>query len=733
MSISNDSPIEKPSDDTLGLDPFSQAVARSILGMAAPQGVVLAISGQWGAGKSSAVNLVKHHLNSEVKSGSIEIVTFNPWWFAGADALTLSFFQELDAAIGPSLPERFRKSIAWLGQGVSAVGAFSGAVTGLAAPGIGVVIAKGAELAGTVTKRDRSVDQEHHRIAEALRLQSKRFVVVVDDIDRLNPDDALTIFRLVKSVGRLPNVIYLLAFDRQIAERIVTERFPSEGPSYLEKIVQRFFPLPPPSLDMLRQQLAEAAFATMGEPAPRQVQRFWNVFHDVVAPTLRTPRDVVRLASHVATGWPAIAGNVDRADFLAISALELAEPDFYGRIRSHPDELCGLRQRDGGSRQSDVGQEYNELMGLTNRSERDRRRLQIALRRLFPRLDSVWGNTWHGEQGWRRDRLIASRANFPTYFGFVVAEDVAAAETVERLVARADDHKFVTAEFRRALRSKMRSGTTGASLLLEELRYFASDVDARKVGAFVTTLFQLADTLDVDADRGRGFYAIGDNQLRIHWLLKELVQNRFDQTQRDAIYRKAMETASLSWSVDFARSCLADHAPQTEQSYRRAEPIVSEGVASDLRDLALVRIRLAARDGSLIESPGLKRLLFEWRQLNGGDANEVRAWSDEMLERDDFVLVLAGTLPSEGWSYGMGLDGMGDRVASLRVTVNLEAFSEVLDVLRLEARVDELLGGKPLDRSTKSRLEAFKKTPRETRRRREHEQEPDIGDEDPKP
>ncbi|WP_245152406.1 P-loop NTPase fold protein [Allopusillimonas soli] len=42
-------------------------------------------------------------------------------------------------------------------------------------------------------------------------------------MDRLSPDEALLIFRLVKSVGRLPNVMYLLVYDRQQAEKIVSE------------------------------------------------------------------------------------------------------------------------------------------------------------------------------------------------------------------------------------------------------------------------------------------------------------------------------------------------------------------------------------------------------------------------------------------------------------------------------------------------------------------------------
>lgn len=711
MSISNDSPIGSPGEDRFGLDPFARAVAQSLTTMSAPEGVVVAISGPWGAGKSSAVNLVRHHLQRSVDDGSLVIVPFNPWWFPGSDALTLSFFQELSAAIGPSLPSKLRNSLAALGQGVSAVGAFAGAIASLGSPGIGDLFSKGAALIGRASKQERTIDEEHRQIAKALREQSKRFVVVVDDIDRLSPDDALTIFRLVKSVGRLPNVIYLLAFDRQIAERIVAERFPSEGPSYLEKIIQRFFPLPPPVQMTLNQLVVESAVKVMGDVPERQVVRFWNVFHDVIAPIIRTPRDVVRLVNHIATGWPAVEGNVDRADFMAISALELAEPDIYARIRANPDRLCGVRQRNDGGRQGDIGQEYDELLGLADRSERDRRRLQIALRRLFPRLDAVWGNTWHAGDEWRRDRQIASMEHFRSYVSFAVSDDVASAQTIQGIVEHAADGDFIRNELVRAIAEQQRGGGTQAALILNELRYAARDIAEGDVTPFVTTLFEVADTLDVDADRQRGFAGMGNNQLRIYWLLNRLVQDRFDQPAREEIYRAAMENASLEWALDFAESCLAEHIPR-EGRRVSDNPRVSEPVAREVQNIALRKLRAAAEAATFSASPKLVSILFAWWRLNGNDAAEIRTWTDGQLGSDAFVIALAADLPSESWSFGAGWDGLGDRVQRRTLRVNLQPLEDILDTARLETRVADLLEGDTLDDPARATLVLYRDTPR---------------------
>jgi len=62
----NDKPIDAPEDDRFGIDAFAQALAVAIQKMKAPEGTVIAINGPWGSGKSSAVNLIQHHLKDAV-------------------------------------------------------------------------------------------------------------------------------------------------------------------------------------------------------------------------------------------------------------------------------------------------------------------------------------------------------------------------------------------------------------------------------------------------------------------------------------------------------------------------------------------------------------------------------------------------------------------------------------------------------------------------------------------
>ncbi|MCA1606613.1 MAG: hypothetical protein LC775_14360 [Acidobacteria bacterium] len=57
----NDAPILAPEDDRFGIDRFAQGLAQSFKRIESPIGATIAINGPWGSGKSSAVNLVRHH------------------------------------------------------------------------------------------------------------------------------------------------------------------------------------------------------------------------------------------------------------------------------------------------------------------------------------------------------------------------------------------------------------------------------------------------------------------------------------------------------------------------------------------------------------------------------------------------------------------------------------------------------------------------------------------------
>ena len=83
-----------------------------------------------------------------------------------------------------------------------------------------------------------------------------RIVVVIDDIDRLTPDEIRLVFRLVKAVANFPQTIYLLAYDGPVITHALGDPGLQDGKDYLDKIVQLSLPLPTPIQSSLQTMIS---------------------------------------------------------------------------------------------------------------------------------------------------------------------------------------------------------------------------------------------------------------------------------------------------------------------------------------------------------------------------------------------------------------------------------------------------------------------------------------------
>src|SRR6266568_1036769 len=121
--LSADRPKTNPTDDRLGDAPFAKHLAESICKMNAVEGLVIAVYGSWGSGKTSVLNFLLHYLREKPKDEQPIYIPFNPWWFSGHEDLTRSFFNQLQSKLsGTKNPiKKLRNHIADLADIVSKV------------------------------------------------------------------------------------------------------------------------------------------------------------------------------------------------------------------------------------------------------------------------------------------------------------------------------------------------------------------------------------------------------------------------------------------------------------------------------------------------------------------------------------------------------------------------------------------------------------------------------------
>lgn len=151
-----DDPISRLDQDTLGRTPFAKRVA-AILDDASESSssTVVGLTGPWGSGKSSTVNLRLGFLESD----RWEVRGVNPWGLSGAEAVVAEVLASISSALPGQAATKARKAL--------------GRYTALASPLLSVLPAggdvasavanaAGARLAGDVTLTDQAKRSKRH-------------------------------------------------------------------------------------------------------------------------------------------------------------------------------------------------------------------------------------------------------------------------------------------------------------------------------------------------------------------------------------------------------------------------------------------------------------------------------------------------------------------------------------------------------------------------------------------
>lgn len=704
----SDSPITTAADDQYGVIGFACALAKSLLQPERPAGTVLAINGPWGSGKTSIINLIRSEIEKaqcidhRVQEQKLVLTEFKCWWFRGEDALMLAFLQHLAGMLKDSLGDKAKAYVTSVSrsllQATGTVGTSLAAATKI--PWFGF-----AGAAGLLDKwlfPDKTLDKVFADLASLLKEADRRFIVVIDDIDRLSLDESLAIFRLVKSVGDLPNVSYLLAFDRDLAEAAVQKKYPSEGPHFLEKIIQASFDIPIPSQTDLNQAILARVGEIIGDITASQKTRFGNLFFDVVSPYVTSPRHVARLAGAISVTWPAVGKNVHPADFLALETLRLYEPKLFKAVRAKRHLVTGVRD-DGDRRARD-----DELVALLLQEVLEPRRPQakVALQRLFPRLEDI-GYGAQSLEGWDVDRRVCVQKHFDTYVRLALSDETLAVDAIPELIKRAGDIPHVQRVFREAARQHRRNGSSYVPVYFDDLMRHGDQFARQDVGPFLRALFEIHDEIDLPEDAEKGFMAMANTTLRLHWLIRRLTRE-WPIEDRTAAYVEAIRTASLDWAVDFARSARADYKPHGDEQPAAPENcLVQEDAVAGVVDRALTLLRAAAQDGTLIANKNLLSHLYCWRRFNDNDAKEVRAWTDGLLRDDASVLRLMRAMMSESYTVGMGFRSLGDRVATPKLQVYARDDMDIVDPVVFRAALERIAAEDGTDQATIAEIRAF--------------------------
>jgi hypothetical protein len=324
-----DNPRSEPEEDAFNRWPFSKRLADTIAEFDTNNGApVIGIFGKWGYGKSTVLNYVKRELET-THSDKVVVFEFNPWLFTNEDELIAAFLIGLTSTLEKSLGNAWKEFGKLLEKGSGLFGMI---------PFIGSGAQKFTETVGKELAKD-PLKSQRQRAVEIMRSATRTVVVLIDDLDRLDPQQVLTMLRLVRLNANFPRVVYVLAFDDGMVARAVGARYgdgTDAGRQFLEKIVQYPFTLPAVGLrrmiDYVR-HAQEACHEAGVELNTEEWAKFQQLMDLHLSRRLNTPRHAIQYANALRFALPLLKGEVSPFVQILVEGLRVLFPEVYAQLR----------------------------------------------------------------------------------------------------------------------------------------------------------------------------------------------------------------------------------------------------------------------------------------------------------------------------------------------------------------------------------------------------------------
>ncbi len=430
-----DVPINEKSEDKLHRMAFVNSLAQAINNSPSyNESIVIGLMGKWGSGKSSIINLLESELDERVI-----VLRFNPWNYPPHNQLIFSFFDELSTTLDKY--DFDGKIKIFLSKYKSKM--LDRAID------IGSSYFQPIKFISIFNKNDEyeTLDDIKNSLKELFKNQ-KKILVIIDDIDRLNPNEIKEIFQLVKSLADFPNIIYLMAFDKDyvnfaLKDWNVGSKDYSHSEDFIDKIVQ--IPLSVPKLDS--EDLFNVFSSKFDEIINHYEIDFYidrNNVYNLINPLIRNIRDLNRFFNTLNFSLGSIK-DINFYDFILITALQVFEKDIYDEIKHNKDLITG--DFDDYEKikilHSDSLENLKTFIEiLLKKVKTDERAVKLILSDLFPKVSFVCFER-SIEQDFIDEKIkkasVFSQEYFDLYFTFYIRKNTLSLSRIESIILSSKD------------------------------------------------------------------------------------------------------------------------------------------------------------------------------------------------------------------------------------------------------------------------------------------------------
>lgn len=664
--IAGEHALRSGEKDRLGFSEIAERIASSIIDRPSKDGLVIGLDGEWGSGKSSLLHLIERSLDKLPTKKQPTIINFRPWLVGDRDALLKILFNDLADKIahvhlnrGDTAKTTRRKaqkisaSVRKFGKVLAEAGDLLEPFDAIM-PGVGIV-GKVTSSVGKVIGKDQKpqdLGNLKEKISQDLRDLGHRFIIAVDDVDRLEPKEVIEVLRLVRSVADFPNIIYLLCYDAErVAEAITSGAKVANGAAYLEKIVQLTVMLPKPEPFELRQWFQEDLQDILGSVSEDVRDRLRTVIDKEGGYQLRTPRAVVRALDSIRFFWPALREEkIDIADLVWIQLLKDNSPKLYRWVEGYVASVASISFGTAAVSDSETEEHLKQLIEVVSDNRLGDQMYRYMLAELLPGVEISYGDTepplklYQSVDATERQRAmncrrLASPDHYRLYFSLTRPTHAVTQFEYDSFWAAVDTSPGHISQFILKLHLQTTLGSLRKSdVLFERLRGLEAKIwSSQRAGNLLLGLGQAMDSAFKQVSTETNF--IVDSWDRADRLIP-IMYACLNQGHIEAINRHFFkDSPSLGWLTSILRREIFAHGKFGDDKKRREEWWIPEAQFEKACQIMIDRYR-STNLTTILETPRPIHIFFAWKQA--GDEQGVQDFLKNSIENDQGLIDVLG-------------------------------------------------------------------------------------------
>jgi hypothetical protein len=355
-----DEALAKGGEDALKISSYKDALVEFVKRTDTP--MTIGVQGEWGSGKTSLLNQIWNDLDQFNKDDDsiddFKQIWINSWehsLLCSPEECLMKIINEiilelLDADGDKKRAEKITKGVNNIMKGALRIGS---SLT-LGSAGVNAVDDIFSENSNSIKELR---EQLKKLVSEIKTLETNKYgkvVIFVDDLDRIDPKDAVSILELLKNIFNIKDCVFVLAIDYQVVVKGLVGKFGQPTPenewefrAFFDKIIQLPFSMPMGNYDIANYVLGLLGeinfYAGKEDLDPELINQF------VIKSIGGNPRSIKRLINSLAL--IKILNDKDAGDtsdgvltdkdtamiMFAMVCLQIAHPEIYQLFADNPN------------------------------------------------------------------------------------------------------------------------------------------------------------------------------------------------------------------------------------------------------------------------------------------------------------------------------------------------------------------------------------------------------------